>query len=151
MSEVQSIPPFLVLGMPCSRLAWLSKFLSYGPWVCGHDEIRHCRTLEDVESWFMQPFIGSAETGAAEWWRLLPKYAPECRVVTIRRAVPEVVEDLIKLGITQSDRPGLMRSLRSSEAKLNQLEKRLPRVISIQYEDLTDREFCRLVFEHCLL
>jgi len=99
----------------------------------------------------MQPFIGTAEQGAAEWWRLLGKYAPGCRVVTVRRPVVEVVEELIRLGLPSGDRPRLMGSLRRTEFKLNQVEKRLEGVISIKYEDLGDREFCRIVFEHCLL
>ncbi len=28
--------PFVVFGLPRSRTAWLSRFLTYGDWVCGH-------------------------------------------------------------------------------------------------------------------
>jgi hypothetical protein len=145
------VPPFLVLGLPRSRTAWLSKFLSYGPWTCGHDEIRHCRTLEDVRSWFMQPFIGSAETLGATWWRLIPKVAPGCRVLVVRRPVLEVVDSLLHLGVPVDQRPGLLQRLRAADAKLDQVEARLPRVVSVQYRDLAQAEICRRVFEHCLV
>lgn len=36
---------FVVFSMPRSRSAWLARFLSYGDWHCGHDEIRHFRSL----------------------------------------------------------------------------------------------------------
>ena len=41
-------PPFVVLSLPRSRSYWLSRYLSYGGWHCGHEEIRHARTLSDV-------------------------------------------------------------------------------------------------------
>ena len=143
-------PPFLILGLPRSRTAWLSKFLSYGPWICGHDELRHCRTLEDVTSWFMQPYIGSAETLGAPWWRLVPKLVPGCRVLVVRRPVAEVVDSVLRLGIPTDQRPGLLQRLRTADAKLDQVEARLPRVVTVRYQDLAQPETCREVFEHCL-
>ena len=68
-----SPPSFVVLAMPRSRTKWLSQFLSYGPWQVGHDEIRHCRSMDDVAAWLSQPFTGTIETAArAAFWRLLP-------------------------------------------------------------------------------
>lgn len=144
-------PPFLVMGLARSRTAWLSKFLSYGPWVCGHEELRHCRSLEDVTSWLMQPFIGSCETTAAQWWRLIPKLAPACRVVTVRRPVMEVMNSIIEMGVSVADRPALLRTMQVADAKMDQLERRLPGVLSVQYADLGRPEVCKQIFEHCLL
>lgn len=144
-------PPFLVLGLPRSRTAWLSKFLTYGPWICGHDEIRHLRSLEDAKSWFMQPFIGTAESMGATWWRLIERFAPECRIVTVRRPVAEVVDSLVAKGLPMDGRPGLLHQLIAANAKLDQVEARLPRVLSVRYADLALPSTCKKVFEHCLL
>ena len=151
MTQVQlpSQPPFLVLGLPRSRTAWLSKFLSYGPWICGHEEIRHLRSLEDVTSWFMQPFIGTAETMGVLWWRLVPELVPGCRIVTVRRPLEEVLESVTRLGIPPET--GLSEKLRRLDAKLDQVEARLPEVVSVRYQDLAHAETCKRVFEHCLL
>ena len=48
-------PPFVVLSLPRSRSYWLSRYLSYGGWHCGHEEIRHARTLSDVRAWLARP------------------------------------------------------------------------------------------------
>lgn len=144
------IPPFIVMGMPRSRTAWLSKFLTYKPWVCGHDQIRYLRSLDDIVCWFKQPYIGTAETGAAPYWRLIQRYAPDARVLVVRRPVLEVMDSVKKQGVGGLDYPAILRNLIRLDAKLNQAEMRLPNAISINYDELTDPGICRIVFEHCL-
>lgn len=146
--SVYSHPPFVIFSLPRSRTAWLSRYLTYGPWVCGHEECRYWRTMEDVKSWFMQPFIGTCETEAMHFWRLLPRVAPEARVVTIRRPVQEVHDSLMRLNIGQGG-PQLLRYLRNLDSKLDQIEHRLG-VMRIEFSDLVNEEACRLVFERCL-
>lgn len=146
---MNSAPPFLVLALPRSRTAWLSKFLSYRPWVCGHDQIRYFRGLDDVRSWFMQPYIGSAETIAPAYWRLIPRYAPDCRVVVVRRPVNQVLESIRKQNVMGIDLPRLLTTLRRFDSKLDQIEARLPGTISVNFDELNDRDICRIVFEHC--
>lgn len=150
MNSPSSPPPFLVMALPRSRTAWLSKFLSYGPWYCGHDQIRYFRGLDDVKSWCAQPFIGSAETIAPMYWRLIGEFMPEGRVLIIRRPVHEVVESVLKQGIIGVDRPKLINNMRKIDAKLDQAENRLPNCISVNFDELNDPEICKIAFEHCL-
>lgn len=140
-------PPFVVFSLPRSRTFWLSRFLSYGGWECGHDELRHCRGMDDVRSWLAQPATGTVETAAAPFWRLLPTFRPDARVVVLRRPVAEVVESLARLGF---DRTAMVRIMRRLDAKLDQIEARMPGVLSVQASALDDEETCRRVFEHCL-
>lgn len=144
-----SPPPFLVMALPRSRTAWLSKFMSYGPWVCGHDQIRYFRSLEDVKSWLSQPFIGSAETLAPGYWRLINRFMPDGRVLIIRRPVPEIVESVLKQGVIGIEPPKLLENMRKMDAKLDQAEQRLPNCISINFDELNDPEIARIAFEHC--
>lgn len=141
-------PPFIVLALPRSRTTWLSKFLSYGDWECGHDQIRYMRSLDDVKSWLSLPNTGTCETGATSFWRLLLKYRPDIRVVTIRRPVEEVVESLTKVGV--ADSPELRRSMARLDSKLDQIEGRLPNVKSVKFSDLATEQTCAEVFEFCL-
>lgn len=147
---MNSPPPFLVMGLPRSRTAWLSKFLTYGPWVCGHDQIRYFRSLEDIKSWLSQPFIGSAETIAPLYWRLIPRFMADGRVLIIRRPVAEVVESILKQGLVGIDRPKLLTNMLRMDAKLDQAEQRLPNCISINFDELDDQEICKIAFEHCV-
>ena len=138
---------FLVLGLPRSRTAWLSRFLTYGDYVCGHEELRHCRSIDDVKAWLSQPHIGSAETTAAPFWRMMLRLAPDIRVVVVRRPVAEVVESLAAFGFDRAVMQPLMEKL---DKKLSQVVKRVPGVLEVSFDALNDEATCRAVFEHCL-
>jgi hypothetical protein len=141
------MPPFIVYALPRSRTFWLSRYLSYGDWACGHDEIRHLRSLDDVHSWFSQPCIGTVETAAAPWWRLVQKMRPDIRTLVIRRPVTEVVASLARYGVD----PAISRTLMGRlDRKLDQIEARVPGVLSIGFNELASEEGCARAFEHCV-
>lgn len=140
------MPPFVVFALPRSRTYWLSKFLTYGEWHCGHEELIHCRSLDDVSSWLSQPCTGTVETAAAPFWRLLPAGV---RIVTVRRDPAEVVDSFARTGIT-FDPDVMHRLMRRYDAKLNQIEARLPGVLSVAFRDLETEDACARIFEHCL-
>jgi GNAT superfamily N-acetyltransferase len=139
-------PPFVVFALPRSRTAWLARFLTYGDWQCGHDEARHCRSLDDAASWLAQPCTGTVETAVAPFWRLL---RPDIRVVTLRRPLPQIVASMRRTGVAFEDAP-MMAILRAVERKLDQIEARLPSVLAVTYDDLATEAGCARVFEHCL-
>lgn len=138
--------PFVVFSLPRSRSAWLAWFLTYGDWHCGHDELRHCRSLDDVASWLAQPCTGTVETAAAPFWRLLPQGV---RVATLRRPVPEVVASYRRAGLVFEDAV-MTRLIERLDRKLDQIEARLPDVLHLEYAQLEDEEACARAFEHCL-
>jgi hypothetical protein len=144
------MPPFVVFSLPRSRSAWLSRFLTYGEWMCGHEELRHMRSLDDVQAWFSQPNIGTAETAGAPWWRLLERFAPNARVLVVRRPRNEVAESLMNIPGTQFDRAALDSILLKLDRSLDQIEARLPNVLSASFDSLNEEDTCAAVFEHCL-
>ena len=141
--------PFIVYAMPRSRSYWLSRYLSFGDWRAGHDELKSMRSLDDVRSWFNQPCIGSVETAAAPWWRLAPSIHPGLRTVILRRPVAEVLASFDKLHVV-ADRSLLERNLYRIEYKLSQIEKRVPNVLSTSFAELQTEAGCARVFEFCL-
>ena len=105
--------------------------------------------MEDVRAWFGQPGIGTVETAAAPWWRLVQQTRPDIRTVTIRRPLVEVMDSLGRLGLSfDMDKIGIY--LRRLDAKLDQIEARIPGVLSVSYASLTREESCAAVFEHCI-
>lgn len=141
--------PFVVFALPRSRTKWLSAFLSYTDWRCGHDEAIRLRSVEDVKSWFAQPNTGTVETGVAPFWRLIQSKCPDVRFVTIRRRVDEAIASTLAAApIGNPD--ALVKTLRATDAKLTQIERRAPDVLSVRYEDLVREDVCATVFEHCL-
>jgi hypothetical protein len=143
-------PPFVIFALPRSRTAWLSHFLSYGEWLCGHDEARHMRSLSDVSAWLSQPCTGTIETATSPWWRLLPALAPNARVVVVRRPVDEVVASLLNLPGCTFDAGNLRTKMQMLDRKLAQIAKRIPGALEVQFADLDSEETCAAIFEHCL-
>jgi len=141
--------PFVIYALPRSRTYWLSRFLTYGEWTCGHDEIRHLRSLHDARAWFEQARVGTIETAAAPFWRSLREYAPEARIAVVRRPVEDVLESLSGIGL-QFD-PAFMRShLTRLDCKLDQIEARVPECLSLTFNELQTVAGCVKIFEHCL-
>jgi hypothetical protein len=146
------MPPFLVLSLPRSRSTWLSRFLTYRQWFCGHEQALHFREIADARSWLAQPFTGSAETGVARWWPILKREFPDTRIAIVRRPVDEVVESLMtlgpKIGVTYNREPLLVEMHRQNRA-LDQIAKRFP-AVSVNYDELATETGCKTIFEHCL-
>ncbi len=142
-----TLAPFVVLALPRSRSKWLASYLSYGDWIVGHDELQHCQTLDDVATWFTQPHIGSVETAGAPFWRLLVAMQPSARIVTVRRPVPAVLASLARHGVGGD---GVAALIRACDRKLDQIEHRIPGVLSVRFDDLAREDVCAAVFEHCL-
>jgi GNAT superfamily N-acetyltransferase len=145
-----SVPPFVVFALPRSRTAWLARYLTYGGWECGHDEIRHCRSLDDVRAWLGQPGVGSVETAAGPFWRLLRALRSDARVVVVRRPVDDVTASLMGLGLGCFDPAVVSAAMHRLDRKLEQIERRVPGVLSVAYADLDDEATCGRIFEHCL-
>lgn len=139
---------FVVFSLPRSRTAWLSVFLSHGEWICGHDEIRHLRQLEDARSWLAQPMTGTVETAAAPFWRLVQHMRPDLRLVTIRRDPDEVAESAVRCGLA-SDLDMTVKVMRRLDRKLGQIERRTG-ARSFRFEDLKREDVCADLFEHLL-
>lgn len=144
--------PFVVLSLPRSRSYWLSKFLQYGDYQCGHDQARYARSLDDVRSWLGMDFTGTCETAGARWWRVLRAVRPDSNIVVVRRPVGEVVDSLMALplhGILNLQRGTLERGMTRLDRCLDKVAKE-PGVLSVQYHDLWNESVCERVFEHCL-
>jgi GNAT superfamily N-acetyltransferase len=137
---------FIVYSLPRSRSYWLSRFLTYGNWYCGHDEVRHLRSLDDVASWCKLPNTGTVETGAMSFWRLVPDH---WKAVTVRRPVDEVVASMRQFGLSL-DWDVFAKFMRRLDRKLDQIERRVPNVLRVTFEELRTEAACQAVFEHCL-
>ncbi len=141
--------PFVVFALPRSRTYWISRFLTYGGWTCSHEESRYVRGVDDVTAWLGQSYVGSVETAAAPFWRLLLQIRPDVRIAVIRRSADDVMKSLLATGI-QFDEVALRRRLDSLERKLDHIERNVPGVLSISYADLAQESACARLFEHCI-
>ena len=144
---------FVVLALPRSRTTWLSRFLSYGDFHCGHDQARYVRGMEDVRAWLSQDCMGTVETEVARWWRLIRAIRPDTRIAVIRRPVAEVVESALRLdlrGVCDLNREALTAEMNRLDRALDQIERHLPDALSVRFEDLAEEATCARLFEHLL-
>jgi hypothetical protein len=63
--------------------------------------------------------------------------------------VPDVVASLAATGIA-FDTAVMTRIIERHDRKLDQIEHRLPDVLTVRFEDLASETTCAMVFEHCL-
>ena len=138
---------FIIYGLPRSRTFWLSQFLSANGWTCGHDQMRFVRGVDDIRSLLDMPMSGSAETGAAPFWRLIHTMRPDIRTVVIRRSVDDAIASLRATGVT-FDADLLAAEMKRLDAKLDQIEARVPDVLSVPF-DTIDAGWCQRISEHC--
>jgi len=94
------------------------------------------RSLDDIQAWFSQPHIGTAETAGAPWWRLLDRFAPNARVLVVRRPRAEVVQSLLNIPALAFDRDKLDAIMLKLDRSLDQIEARLPNVLSVSFDSL---------------
>ncbi len=134
--------PFVVFGLPRSRTAWLSVFLTHKDWVCGHDLIAEINSASDLRQMLEQPNTGTVETGIGYAWPLIRYWFPEARFAVIRRPLAEVRASLLNQGLT-------LERLENDEATLDQIAA-LPGTLSVTFAELNTETGCRRLFEHCL-
>jgi hypothetical protein len=140
---------FIVLALPRSRTAWLSRYLTYADWTCSHEELLHARSLDDLKSWFSMSNRGTCETAAAPFWRTIEQLAPDTKIVVVRRPVDDVVDSLMKTGVAY-DPMVLTKIMSRLDHKLDQIEYRLKNVFSCTFDSLENEDTCAKLFEHCL-
>lgn len=86
---------------------------------------------------------------AAPWWRLALDRFPNAKVVTVRRPVSEIVDSIRRLGVAL-DYEAIRRRMWQFERKLDQIEARVPGVVSVAFDELGEEATVARVFEHCL-
>jgi hypothetical protein len=144
--------PFLIYALPRSRTAWLSEFLTYRDWSCGHELAIQMRNFDEVLTYFRRPNVGSAEPAAGPGWRLMQHHFPHMRSVVIRRPVEDVVKSMMRVdvdGVAVYDRDKLRRTMERSARDLDALSMQ-PGVLTVDFDDLAREDACAAVFEHCL-
>lgn len=129
--------PFLILGLPRSRTAWLANFLTFGNIECEHELSSLRQSPEEMMSHLTDglpdapPYYrGAADTYAVMWIDELMDIEPDCPVVTIRRPIEEVEISLGRVGIR-----GVRKGLEEANSELDRVS-RMRNCLSVRYADL---------------
>lgn len=136
--------PFIIYALPRSRTYWLSKFLTYGDWHCGHDIVIDLHSLSNLKKYYSAAHIGSVETGMVDGWKVMERLVPGHKRVVVHRPVAEVRESLSCFNVTVPD-----GYLEAREEKLLELARQ-PNVLFCKYHELDEEKICKDIFEFCL-
>ena len=136
--------PFLIVGTPRSRTAWLAAFLSYGGRQCLHEPSLRFTAPECLDR-FLENDRAAASDSMMTFLAHKARYIrPDCVIVCVRRPLAEVQRSFARTGI------------RMASYFLEMMDQRAERVeneiadLSIQFSDLEDEETCKRIFEKCL-
>lgn len=136
--------PFIIYALPRSRTLWLSKFLTYGPWKCGHDIVTDYFTPESLQHVLTRPYFGTVETGMVEGWRVAKKLVPYAKIIVIKRSPLEVINSLTTIGI-----PNTGRQIFDRADMLDEVSN-LHNVMTFNYNEFNNEGACSELFEYCL-
>ena len=140
-----SAKPFLVTGLPRSRTAWLSVFMSGAGSICYHEPIGGIREVSDIEEIYKSDyykFVGIADSGLGfflDW--ILKNIQP--RTLIVERDPSEVIESLAKLGLPRTNFTELLND------RL-QTFKEHPLVMWVPYEALNMKRVMQKIYWHLM-
>lgn len=136
--------PFFVLGLPRSRTAWLSRYLSYWPRRCGHDLAITSGTVAGFVGNIGTRFDGTCETAGMLGWDAIKFHFPTANVAVVRRPLGQVMDSLARFGV-HPDKADMERRA----ALLDRVSDE-PGVMTVDYDLLGQKEVRKALFEHCL-
>jgi hypothetical protein len=137
--------PFFITGLPRSRTAWLSVYMTTGRAVCYHDACAKIERIEDVEAVFASDFyhyVGIADSALGFYlpW-ILQNIGP--RTLIVERDPDEVSNSLAALGMPKTKLPNrLLASLKEFRGH--------PLVMWVPYRLLDEKRVMEKAFLHLL-
>jgi len=146
--------PFLIIGLPRSRTAWLAAFLTHGPVHCFHELLFQVQSFEQYAAALGQTgaeFAGDSDSGLASLFdgeetmldRVLNVLdAP--RIVRIRREVSAVARSYEQVGVPQVLSLPL---LEAAQDRLDAIEAR-GGVLSATFDALENEACIRSIWHH---
>jgi hypothetical protein len=81
------------------------------------------------------------------FWRILVRDQPSARIAVVRRPVNDVLAALARQGVGGATVEAMIRAC---DRKLDQIERRVPGVLSVRFDDLEREDVCAALFGHCL-
>lgn len=134
--------PFFIACLPRSRSAWLSKFLSYGSLVCGHDMAVDAESMVNLFD-RLRSVNGTVETAGMLAWQDVRRNQPGTQIIVVRRCIEDVIASL-----RAKDFPFDEAELRDRAAMLDAMSE-TPGIMTVRYEALSTEYACAWLFEHC--
>ena len=130
--------PVVITGLPRSRTAWFSAYLTQGHVLCYHEAAKDKLSLQPVVKY---THIGDSSSG----YVLTPEWVeeqPEHNIVVIHRPIDDVIESLAYLGVHDvrshlQDMNDKLNALKALHVPWSRIDEMLPEIhehIGVEYE-----------------
>jgi hypothetical protein len=142
---------FIITGLPRSRTAWLSAFLTGSGAYCLHEGL--LRGEEGLATWLNESDLhGDSDSGLPLVWEsLLTQLESLPKVVVVQRNPEEVIPSLKKywsgIRFLREADPGMLVEI--LEPKLEELAKESSTLV-VKYEKLSEIDTLREIWDFCL-
>ena len=133
--------PFVIIGTPRSRTAWLARFLSYGGRLCLHEPSLRFNSEGSLSNFLADDNAAASDCMMSFMAQDIRTLRPDCIIVSVRRPLAEVHESFAKLGISV---PEWYLEMMDADAKHADVD------LAVTFNDLNSETTCRQVFETCL-
>ena len=140
-----SARPFLIVGLPRSRTAWLSVFMTAAGSICYHEPIGGIRDISDIEAIYKSDyykFVGISDSGLGfflDW--ILKNIQP--RTLIVERDLVEVDESMDLLGFPRTNATELL------SAELQKFKEHSS-VMWVPYEALNVKRVMQKIYWHLM-
>lgn len=141
--------PFFIVGLPRSRTAWFSAFLSGGDVTCHHELLRKCARPEEF-AWKLAetptPIVGDADSILPAAYYRIKESLPKHKLVFIVRNPEDALKATLAAAPEHSERitarwPKIVGSFQTMLANETGLIE--------QFSDLDNESTCRRISEYC--
>ncbi len=141
-------PPFVILGTPRSRTAWLAKFLTWGRWTCDHEPSMRFLDVTDLAAQLTLPHHGISDSALTLKWRDVLCVCSRVRVVVVHRPLDEICRSLAGAGFPQgvASFPALYMRLKTEISDLQQNVATL----DVPFATMARKDVAAAIFRHCL-
>ncbi len=129
---------FFITGLPRSRTAWLSVFMSQGNSFCYHEAMRGCKTKQEYyDKLALEGYDYVGDSNSALTYTDYQEKYPEAPLVIIHRPTVEIYESLRLLGIRIE-----LRTLAEYSLELRGLKG-----LHVEFDDIDNS--LNSIFYHC--
>lgn len=139
--------PFVILGTPRSRTAWLAEFLTHGARTCVHEPSRNWRGLDELRG-ALNDGQGISDSVLTLRWREIVAYRPDARIVVVHRAAEDVLASFRKAGLWHDGLPAVIDRIDAALCELAESVQAVP-VLYVPFAAMTRRDVCARIWRHC--
>ena len=146
-------PPFLIVGLPRSRTAWLAAFLTDGDVTCYHERLRACDKPADYPNELMAcrtPIVGDADPSLPLFYENVRCNLPKHKVVFILRDESVCKESYGKSIIAAGYDPEVwMKQWDKVIDAFHRMRGLCPDAMTFRFDRLDDFNEIRQLTEYC--